>query len=562
MTESYKKEINEILEILGENLDITENQYNAAVESYEAVGDWLSKEGSFLFPYSPRIIPQGSFMLGTIIKPICEDDDIDIDLVCKLNGKPAHWTQKHLKEAVGDRLKEHSVYKNMLESQDGGQRCWTLEYSDQANYHMDILPSIADKNFTVLLNEAFNNHQQLDTNKLAIRITDKENIFYSIMTETEWWLKSNPFGYAKWFFQRAIYSSKRMFALSESVDPVRPFQKEKMPLQRVVQLLKRHRDIMFSSDEYDSENKPISIIITTLASRAYDKGENIADAYINIVSRMRSYIETKLNQIYESTIKLQSGGYLVINPTEALVSIDINSGKSTREVNIERTALSTNLEAAAEIARQIKIRDLSGLIIIDFIDMINFNNRRNVERKLKDYLKNDRARVQIGRISNFGLLEMSRQRLRESSVKWELILSKKSFSFKIIKLAEEQAILKKAKIINIFVCEEVVKFISENFDEELKYYEKKFKIKFNLQNDNSYIIPEYKIELFGNKGKKLIDTVEYKNLFSKNLNYNDFKNKKYKLNHKSLKNNFKSKKIGKYRYKKKFKPKKNLDQSI
>lgn len=295
MTESYKKEINEILEILGENLDITENQYNAAVESYEAVGDWLSKEGSFLFPYSPRIIPQGSFMLGTIIKPICEDDDIDIDLVCKLNGKPAHWTQMHLKEAVGDRLKEHSVYKNMLESQDGGQRCWTLEYSDQANYHMDILPSIADKNFTVLLNEAFNNHQQLDTNKLAIRITDKENIFYSIMTETEWWLKSNPFGYAKWFFQRAIYSSKRMFALSESVDPVRPFQKEKMPLQRVVQLLKRHRDIMFSSDEYDRENKPISIIITTLASRAYDKGENIADAYINIVSRMRSYIETKLN---------------------------------------------------------------------------------------------------------------------------------------------------------------------------------------------------------------------------------------------------------------------------
>ena len=323
-------------------------------------------------------------------------------------------------------------------------------------------------------------------------------------------------------------------------------------------------------DIYDDETK--NIIIE--GAEAYQKAKNfmklIMPRNVKFVKKYRGKIplfykediETKLNQIYESTIKLQSGGYLVINPTEALVSIDINSGKSTREVNIERTALSTNLEAAAEIARQIKIRDLSGLIIIDFIDMINFNNRRNVERKLKDYLKNDRARVQIGRISNFGLLEMSRQRLRESSVKWELILSKKSFSFKIIKLAEEQAILKKAKIINIFVCEEVVKFISENFDEELKYYEKKFKIKFNLQNDNSYIIPEYKIELFGNKGKKLIDTVEYKNIFSKNLNYDDFKNKKYKLNHKSLKNNFKSKKIGKYRYKKKFKPKKNLDQSI
>ncbi len=224
-------------------------------------------------------------------------------------------------------------------------------------------------------------------------------------------------------------------------------------------------------DIYDDETK--NIIIE--GAEAYQKAKNfmklIMPRNVKFIKKYRGKIplfykediETKLNQIYESTIKLQSGGYLVINPTEALVSIDINSGKSTREVNIERTALSTNLEAAAEIARQIKIRDLSGLIIIDFIDMINFNNRRNVERKLKDYLKNDRARVQIGRISNFGLLEMSRQRLRESSVKWELILSKKSFSFKVIKLAEEQAILKKARIINIFVCEEVVKFISENF---------------------------------------------------------------------------------------------------
>ena len=157
---------------------------------------------------------------------------------------------------------------------------------------------------------------------------------------------------------------------------------------------------------------------------------------------------------------------------------------------------------------------------------------------------------------------MSRQRLRESSVKWELILSKKSFSFKVIKLAEEQAILNKAKVANIFVCDEVVKFISENFNDELKYYEKKFKIKFNFQNDNSYIIPEYKIELFSNKGKKLVKTLEHKNIFYKNLNYDNFKNKNYKLNYKISKNNFKLKKINRYRYKKKFKRKRNLDQSI
>ena len=134
-------------------------------------------------------------------------------------------------------------------------------------------------------------------------------------------------------------------------------------------------------------------------------------------------IEKELNNIFEPTIKLKSGGYLVINPTEALVAIDINSGQSTKQINIEKTALNTNLEAAEEIARQIKIRDLSGLIVIDFIDMMNFYNRRMVEKKMRESIRKDRARIQVGRISNFGLLEMTRQRLREGFVKWETNLS-------------------------------------------------------------------------------------------------------------------------------------------
>ena len=113
----------------------------------------------------------------------------------------------------------------------------------------------------------------------------------------------------------------------------------------------------------------------------------------------------------------------MINPTEALVSIDINSGSSIKQKNVESTALDTNLEAADEIARQIKIRDLSGLIIIDFIDMLNYGNRRTIEKRLKERCRTDRARIQIGRISNFGLLEMSRQRLRESAVKWKIKLT-------------------------------------------------------------------------------------------------------------------------------------------
>ena len=126
----------------------------------------------------------------------------------------------------------------------------------------------------------------------------------------------------------------------------------------------------------------------------------------------RYHVEDQLNAMYQPVVQLKSGGYIVINPTEALVSIDINSGRSTKEHGIEQTALSTNLEAAREIARQLRLRDMAGLVVIDFIDMEHHSNARKVERAMKEALKHDRARIQVGRISSFGLMEMSRQRLR------------------------------------------------------------------------------------------------------------------------------------------------------
>ena len=126
----------------------------------------------------------------------------------------------------------------------------------------------------------------------------------------------------------------------------------------------------------------------------------------------KSGVEAQLDAMFSNQVTLKSGGYIVINQTEALVAIDVNSGRSTREHNIEDTALRTNLEAADEIARQLRLRDLAGLIVIDFIDMEEGRNNRAVERRMKDALKNDRARIQVGRISHFGLLEMSRQRIR------------------------------------------------------------------------------------------------------------------------------------------------------
>ncbi|MDC0527411.1 Rne/Rng family ribonuclease, partial [Candidatus Pelagibacter sp.] len=219
-------------------------------------------------------------------------------------------------------------------------------------------------------------------------------------------------------------------------------------------------------------------------------------------------IEQKLNQIFDSEIKLKSGGYLVINPTEALVSIDINSGSSIKGKNVESTALDTNIEAAEEIARQIKIRDLSGLIIIDFIDMLSYGNRRLVERKLKERCRTDRARIQIGRISNFGLLEMSRQRLRESAIKWKVTLTDESFAQKLLKTVELHAVIHKAKFVELRVCEKISDFLKENFVDDLTYFEKKNKMTIDIISDPTLIIPEYIINI-QNKSKKTIEVIEH-----------------------------------------------------
>ena len=268
-------------------------------------------------------------------------------------------------------------------------------------------------------------------------------------------------------------------------------------------------------DTYDNDTKNVYVE----GNEAYQKAKKFMKELMpKNVRNIKKYrgkiplfydanIEKELNNIYEPTVKLKSGGYLVINPTEALVSIDINSGQSTKQINIEKTALSTNLEAAEEIAHQIKLRDLSGLIVIDFIDMMNFYNRRIVEKKMRESIRKDRARIQIGRISNFGLLEMTRQRLREGSIKWETQLSLSSFSQKILKKIQYLAFTDKVKIINSYVPEKVKIFIEKNLLEELKYFQKKYTFEVKIISNDKFVIPEYKIDLL-NKSKKLINSIE------------------------------------------------------
>jgi hypothetical protein len=288
LTQEENKQFTEILETLGETLDITETQYNAAVSSYRAVGEWLAKPESSLSSYKPEIRPQGSFMLGTMVRPVNEKDDLDIDLVCELTGKNPSWTQYHLKQVVGNRLKDNESYKKMLDEE--GRRCWTLIYSNNANYHLDILPSLVCNGYNTVLEKAFSAKAlSNDFDSLAIRITDKEQGNYFIDPVAENWMKSNPFGYAKWFFNEASIDLRKTLMLSESVNPVPKYQKEKLPLQRVVQILKRQRDMMFNGNE----DKPISIIITTLASKAYKKETSIIDALLNVSFNMENFIESR-----------------------------------------------------------------------------------------------------------------------------------------------------------------------------------------------------------------------------------------------------------------------------
>ena len=237
-------------------------------------------------------------------------------------------------------------------------------------------------------------------------------------------------------------------------------------------------------------------------------------------------IEKYLNSIFEPRIELKSGGYIIISPTEALVSIDINSGRSTRERNVEKTALTNNLEAAEEIARQVKLRDLAGLIVIDFIDMENYSNKRLVERKLRESLKNDKARIQFGRISNFGLLEMTRQRLRESSIKWEIQLSVDSFALKIIKLLEERAFSDpKIKIIDLSLSKKIIDIINANYSTELKFFKDKYKFKINLIQNAEFLSQEFLFSFYDAK-KKLISEfngTEVKEPSSKDINVSNTK---------------------------------------
>lgn len=289
ISQEKKDSFNKILEELASELGITKTQYDNLTTSYKAVGTWLNDDEN-LKGYDVNVYPQGSFRLGTIIQPINEDDDLDIDLVCRLTNKPPRWTQKDLKESVGNRLKENATYFKMIEDKDGGRRCWTLLYRENnpdEKYHLDVLPAVVDKDRIFVIDEmARREYDYENVKKSAIRITDRENPNYATDYNSSNWLKSFPDGYAAWFVSRCKMSGQSQI-LMEAVAPTGKYVEKKTVLQKAIQILKRHRDIMFGCDD----DKPISIIITTLASQAYRGETTLIDALIRIASEMELNIK-------------------------------------------------------------------------------------------------------------------------------------------------------------------------------------------------------------------------------------------------------------------------------
>ena len=250
-------------------------------------------------------------------------------------------------------------------------------------------------------------------------------------------------------------------------------------------------------DSYKVAKAQMKMLIPSHAKRVikYEGTEHLFQNY---------GIEPQLDTIHQGEVTLKSGGYLVINQTEALVAIDVNSGKATRERNIEETALKTNLEAAEEVGRQLKLRDLSGLIVIDFIDMEENRNKSAIERKLKDALRHDRARIQVGSISHFGLLEMSRQRLRPSlaeSVSQACphcagtgrIRSINSAALQILRVVEDEAGNRPGQDISIFVHPDVALYILNQKRASLASLEQQFGISILIEADPALIPPDYRL---------------------------------------------------------------------
>ncbi len=295
----------DVLEAIADAINISEDLYKAAKKKYQDIGSCLDNSPK-IKRYRPEVYPQGSFLLGTVIRPVGDTDEYDIDLVCELKATTQDFSMEELKSDIGEAIIEHFKSNGVNKKLEDKRRCWTIEYD--GNFHVDILPSLSNVGAYRNLMEqagAFDIIANQEILEKAIAITDKTHPLYEVRYN-DWpaqykvdgndWPVSNPRGYGVWFKSRqniAVNSCKKVIMESyrgiyASLDEV-PDYKVKTPLQRSIQLLKRHRDIMFKDDD----DKPISIIITTLSALAYKNEPTISEALRSILKYMDEGIVEK-----------------------------------------------------------------------------------------------------------------------------------------------------------------------------------------------------------------------------------------------------------------------------
>lgn len=269
-------------------LELPDTVYDKARKRYEDLGEWFDRDESAVSGNNPHIFPQGSFRLGTAIRPLDESEKYDLDLACKLRdgiSKGSH-TQETIKKLIGTELEAYRKARGITSELEAKHRCWRLEYQDDLSFHMDIVPCIpADEKRRKIILESIRN-TGLDefvagsASQTTVSITDDRHEGYKHICDD--WNISNPEGYAKWFEYRMNPQQTRILLEKAQVDDV-PLFKKKTPLQRVIQILKRHRD---NWSKGNPDSKPISIIITTLAARAYNGETDIVAALGNVLEKM------------------------------------------------------------------------------------------------------------------------------------------------------------------------------------------------------------------------------------------------------------------------------------
>lgn len=290
-----------LLSELVADLDLPDSAYETAVRRYENIGEWLGREDSSCAKFDPHIFPQGSFRLGIAIKPLSGLEEYDLDLACNLrSGVDSNThTQKNLKELVGAELELYRNARNIKQPLEAKHRCWRLEYADSLKFHMDIVPCVPEseirKKSLVLAMESHGIVESLAQRvaELAVGITDDRHLNYSQKVSD--WLISNPEGYAEWFESNMHPTQEGLMLTCESaqVDEM-PMFKTKTPLQRIVQILKRHRDKMFADNP---DSKPISVIITTLAASAYSGGSSLESALKEVLLGLKEFIKSDSNEV-------------------------------------------------------------------------------------------------------------------------------------------------------------------------------------------------------------------------------------------------------------------------